>query len=86
MRLRRPESIVIPRSVSRKYFGRDDAIGETLLLNGNHPMTVTAVKGDLPVNGTMLDTGIFASALAPYSSLSTQDDSLGKLTTVPRFT
>jgi len=83
--LRRPESIVIPRGVSRKYFGRDDAIGETLLLKGNHPMTVTAVIEDLPVNGTTLDTGIFASALAPYSSLSIQDDALGNSDNSPGF-
>ena len=68
--LRRPDGIVLTRSVAEKYFGRDDPIGEPILLDDVHPMTITAVLDDLPINGTTLESGIFASGLAAYSALS----------------
>jgi putative ABC transport system permease protein len=66
--LRRPDGIVLPRATSRKYFGRDDAVGRIILVNG-HPMTVRAVIEDLPANATSLQSGIFASGLASFSAL-----------------
>src|SRR5579883_2488278 len=67
-----PDSIVITRSVARKYFGRDDVIGQTLEINRRYPMTVTAVLADLPSN-THLDTTIIASSRASLSPLSKAD-------------
>jgi putative ABC transport system permease protein len=72
--LQRPDGIVVTRSIARKYFGRDDPIGETILVADTHPMTVTAVIADLPVAGTQLETGIFASGLASYSLLTQLDN------------
>lgn len=66
--LNRPDGIVITRRVARKYFGRDDPIGETLEIDRKHLMEVTAVLEDLPGN-THLDTEIFASGLAQFSRL-----------------
>ena len=84
--LQRPDSIVLSRSMARKYFGRDAPLGRTLMLDGIHPMTVRAVIEDLPVNGTHLQGGtfgpvtgtqpqggIFASGLAAWSELGRQD-------------
>jgi putative ABC transport system permease protein len=71
--LRRPDSIVLSRSVARKYFGRDAPLGETLTLDGQHSMTVTAVIENLPLNATHLQNSIFASAVAPWTPLSAQD-------------
>jgi len=71
--LRRPDGIVLTRSVAQKYFGRADPIGQPILLDDVHPMTVTAVLDDLPINGTTLESGIFASGLAAYSALSKCD-------------
>jgi putative ABC transport system permease protein len=65
--LQRPDSLVLTRSMARKYFGRDDARGQTLLLAGTHPMTVTAVLEDLPPS--QLESGIFASGVAANSAL-----------------
>jgi len=62
--LQRPDGIVLTRRVAEKYFGRDDPIGQSILLDDTHAMTVTAVLDDLPINGTMLESGIFASGLA----------------------
>jgi putative ABC transport system permease protein len=72
--LQRPDSIVLTRTVARKYFGRDDPVGESILLDGAHSMTVTAVIEDLPVNGTELESGIFASAAASYSPVTQEDN------------
>ena len=80
--LARPDGIVLTRRLARKYFGRDDPIGETLTLEppplparfggasgpAEHPMRVAAVLQDLPDN-THLDTEVFASGLAPFSRL-----------------
>jgi len=66
--LRRPDGIVLPQAIARKYFGSDDVVGRAILLKG-HPMIVRAVIRDLPLNGTGLATGIFASGLASFSDL-----------------
>jgi putative ABC transport system permease protein len=71
--LQRPDGIVLTRRVAEKYFGRDDPIGQSILLDDTHAMTVTAVLDDLPINGTTLESGIFASGLAAYSTLSKCD-------------
>jgi putative ABC transport system permease protein len=71
--LQRPDGIVLTRSIAEKYFGRGDPIGQSVSLDDSHAMTVTAVLDDLPINGTMLETGIFVSGLAAYSALSACD-------------
>ena len=71
--LRSPDNIVLTRSVAKKYFGRVDAVGQTVRLDEAHDMTVAAVIEDLPPQGTTLESGIFASGLATYSELSRCD-------------
>ncbi|MEJ0006474.1 MAG: FtsX-like permease family protein [Steroidobacteraceae bacterium] len=80
--LRHPDSIVLSRNMARKYFGRDAPLGETLLLDGTHPMTVSAVIENPPLNGTSLESEIFASGLASWSALSGLDRSPGDARTV----
>ncbi|HEY4029715.1 MAG TPA: FtsX-like permease family protein [Caulobacteraceae bacterium] len=85
--LARPDSLVLTRRLARKYFGRDDPVGETLTLEpaplppqpgvarpapAPHPMRVAAVLQDLPPD-THLDTEAFASGLATFSSLTAFD-------------
>jgi putative ABC transport system permease protein len=80
--LARPDGIVLPLSVARKYFGRDDVVGQTLTLGQKQPhvMTVTAVIADLPQNASNLEhvvpeqaaqgePGIIASGKAPFSAI-----------------
>jgi len=69
----RPDGIVLPVSVARKYFGRDDVVGQVIEINREHAMTVRAVIADLPMNASNLKTGIFASGKASFSNL-TRDD------------
>ncbi len=67
-----PDSVVLTRSMARKYFGTDMPIGSTLELGRQHPLRVTAVLEDLPPN-THLDTQILVSGLAPFSDLTRED-------------
>jgi putative ABC transport system permease protein len=84
--LARPDGIVLPRSMARKYFGRDDPIGQIVTvadarqlmgklsaLGSPRPMIVTAIVEDMPENGTELHTGAFASGLASFSKLNQLD-------------
>lgn len=83
--LQQPDTVVITREISRKYFGRDDSIGETLQLSKTHPVTITAVIEDLPANSTQLSTGIFVSGNVPYSKLTAIDNDLGNAPNSPNF-
>ena len=71
--LTRPDGVVLPRSVARKYFGRDAPLGETLLVNGRQLLSVAAVIEDLTSNETHLGTGIFMSGLAKWSPIYQND-------------
>ncbi|HTV80023.1 MAG TPA: FtsX-like permease family protein [Steroidobacteraceae bacterium] len=78
----RPNTVVLTRTMARKYFGRDAPIGESLLMKfDGHPetaaLTVTAVIEDLPPHGTHLESGIFISAVAHWTELYRQDHILG---------
>jgi putative ABC transport system permease protein len=85
--LARPDGVVLTRRMARKYFGRDDPVGQILELEPQpfpsrpggplpepvaHRMQVTAVLQDLPSN-SHLTTEIFASGLAPFSPLTLFD-------------
>jgi len=48
-----PSSVVISSSIALKYFGSDDPLGKSLLLNNERRFTVTAVIEDVPGNSHM---------------------------------
>lgn len=68
----KPDSVVLTRTLARKYFGTDDPVGQTLLVDKRYPMTVTAVIKDLPSN-THLQMTMIASGKAPFSDLTRLD-------------
>ena len=70
--LARPDSVVLTRTLARKYFGVDNPIGQILLLDRRYPLRVTAVLKDLPSN-THLRLTIVASGKAPFSQLARLD-------------
>ena len=100
--LRRPDGIVLTRSVARKYFGRADPIGQTLLLELPlaipNPLTAMfrrAGRGHLPDDrhgsdrgslGHATDTGLFASGLAAHSALVQLDNAPANADNSPIFT
>lgn len=63
-----PNSIVLTRSMARKFFGEDAPIGETLEINREHTVRVTAVIEDLPSN-THLNFRMLAAASPPPTGL-----------------
>lgn len=82
-----PDSVVLTRTAARKYFGRDDPVGELLEVNPGmgpdaakvstefsspHPMRVTAVIEDLPSN-SYIKGEVFGSSLAAYSPFALYD-------------
>jgi putative ABC transport system permease protein len=69
--LERPDGIVLTRSLARKYFGREDVLGQTLTLNREHALVVTAVIEDLPES--QFKAQAFLSGAASYSSLTSND-------------
>jgi putative ABC transport system permease protein len=62
--LAEPNSIVLTESLARKYFGGEDALGRTLVFNGQTPLAVTGVIRDLPET-----THLSIDALASLSTL-----------------
>ena len=82
-----PDSVVLTRTAARKYYGRDDPLGELLKVNPamgsaaarvsaafNTPQTmrVTAIIEDLPEN-SYLKGEVFGSSLAAYSGFAHYD-------------
>lgn len=68
--LKDPYTIVLSASNARKYFGNDDPLGKTLLLNGTTPLKVTGVFKDLPHN-THLAFDMAISTATLENSIST---------------
>ncbi|MGN6493735.1 MAG: ABC transporter permease [Agriterribacter sp.] len=48
--LAEPRTVVISESSSKKYFGNKNPMGQTLVLNGDLPLKVSAVMRDVPEN------------------------------------
>jgi putative ABC transport system permease protein len=46
--LKEPNTMVISESAARKYFGNDDPLNQTLMLNGDMLFTVTGIYRDIP--------------------------------------
>src|ERR1700734_624819 len=66
--LSQPNSLVLTRDMSIKYFGKEDSVGETLEINRQYPVQVTAVLENFPSN-THLTAKIFLSSKSTFSSL-----------------
>lgn len=48
--LQKPDSMMISETIANKWFGSTDVVGETVIVNKDHPMQITAVVKDVPVN------------------------------------
>ena len=72
--LAKPYTAVLTQKMARRYFGREDVLGQTLFINGSSPVVITAVLRDFPAN-TSLDREIFVSGLSHYSMLFILDKS-----------
>ncbi len=51
--LKQPYSMVLSKKMAEKYFGDEEAIGKTILLNDRYSFTVTGILRDAPTNSTV---------------------------------
>ncbi len=64
--LDKPDTLVLTRRAAGRFFGRPDPLGETLVLDNKHTLTVTAVIEDLPSN-TDFPIEMLAASRSNYS-------------------
>ncbi len=72
-----PKGLVITKDLAIKYFGRTDVVGETLMLNHEHDLHVTAVIEELPQNShfsSSLDSDHPFNLVAPLVALNRMVD------------
>lgn len=50
--LSNPNDIIITQKTAEKYFGAENPVGKTLLVDGKNPVIVTGVIGNIPDNST----------------------------------
>ena len=48
--LQSPSQVVLSEKMAVKYFGKNDPVGKTILLDDEYPMTVSGIAEDAPVN------------------------------------
>lgn len=70
--LNSPQSIVLTRSMEKKYFGDRPALGKTLICNG-HPLSVTAVIADRPANSDLQIDALVYKDLSSVTSFANDD-------------
>ncbi len=51
--LRDPAGLVLSKRIAEKYFGKNDPMGQTLILQNSQPFLVTGVMQDAPENSTL---------------------------------
>ncbi|MBJ2173099.1 ABC transporter permease [Aureibaculum sp. A20] len=66
--LTHPKTLVLTETASEKYFGLNNAIGQTLLINNNDTYTVTGVIEDLPKNSFLKDYSVFMAMAGHVAS------------------
>jgi putative ABC transport system permease protein len=76
----KPFNIVLSETAAKKYFGKDDPIGKTLVIDGKNPATVTGVMKDMPYNShfrvdIFLSMSTLLKEYAPY--MNTKWDKFG---------
>ncbi|MDY7393878.1 ABC transporter permease [Aureibaculum sp. 2210JD6-5] len=57
--LTEPNTLVLTKTTAEKYFGTNNAIGQSLILNNDDTYTVTGVMGNLPKNSLLRDYTVF---------------------------
>jgi putative ABC transport system permease protein len=68
----RPDGLVLTRSAARRYFGREDVLGESIEVDRKYTHHVAAILEDLPSN-THLWFDVILPGVASYSLLTRYD-------------
>lgn len=83
--LDQPDGVVLTQSLARKYFGRDDPLGQTIEIDRTLTMRVAAVIEDLP-RSSHLDITMLASGRAAASPFTQIDSSNGSVKALSVYT
>jgi len=68
-----PESIILTEKFARKYFGKEDPIGERLIIeNDSSVYTVTGIVQDIPANSHLKFDVLCSLSSLPYFSSNTE--------------
>ncbi len=62
--LQKPFTVILNEEISKKYFGDENAIGKSILMEGSHSFMVTAVVKDFPSN-----SHVHFDMLLPYDNM-----------------
>ena len=73
--LSEPNTVVLNRTLSEKYFGKDNPIGRTIEIEGNNYM-VTAVMEDLPSNSHFVYRALMSMSSASADQVYSMDPEL----------
>lgn len=60
--LQDPGSVVLTESLAKKFFGDEDAIGQSITMSANHPLTIRGVCADPPSNSHLQFTAVITTA------------------------
>jgi ABC-type antimicrobial peptide transport system permease subunit len=71
--LSNPTSIVLTEEMAVKYFGAEDPVGKTLVVNNVHSLAVTGVARNVPANST-----VTFDMLVPFEFLRTLGTDIGR--------
>ena len=63
-----PNKVVISRSMEKKYFGDEPALGKTLLVGGTRDYLITGVAADAPINSQIKFDFVASYASLPYAN------------------
>ncbi|MET0634565.1 MAG: ABC transporter permease [Chitinophagaceae bacterium] len=55
-----PNSIVLTRTIAEKYFGKEEAVGQTIRVNNRDNLLVTGVIEDVPANSQFTFNGLIS--------------------------
>ena len=64
--LKDPNAILLTESLAKKYFAGEDPLGQTLLLQNEHPLTVRGIIEDVPGNQHFTFDYLVPIVQAPY--------------------
>lgn len=66
--LTEPNTLVLTKAAAERYFGIQNALGQSLLLNNTDTYTVTGVMNDLPENSFLRDYTVFMAMAGNVAS------------------
>lgn len=76
-----PDSMVMTETMAKKYFGAEDPIGKSLVINNRHPVVVRAVLKDVPANSTLQFDALLPVAFLKNLGVDIEDWRSNRITT-----